>query len=246
MAKYRKKPIIVEAVQVNRKFFENALEFIGTNVGEYNTGEFAEDGCYIEIPTLEGIMTADEGDWIIKGVKGEFYPCKDEIFQKTYTATSTCAKCGKTKGAAEFYADKNRKNGCHTYCIECTKINTKKNYIASGGAERSKEQARRWREANPRQNKSNKLKSAFGIDINEYERILTEQSGCCAICQKEPSNGKYLCVDHNHKTNVVRGLLCHWCNKALGFLADDPARLIKAALYLKPDIFKATYELVEK
>lgn len=84
MAKYRKKPIVIEAVQVSRKYFSNALVFIGANVGQYNTGEFAEDGCYIEIPTLEGTMTADEGDWIIKGVKGEFYPCKPGIFEATY------------------------------------------------------------------------------------------------------------------------------------------------------------------
>lgn len=85
MAKYRKKPVVIDAVQVSRKFFEVALEFLGTiNVGEYNSGEFLEDGCYIEIPTLEGTMTANEGDWIIKGVKGEFYPCKPDIFEQTY------------------------------------------------------------------------------------------------------------------------------------------------------------------
>lgn len=85
MAKYRKKPVVVEAVQVSRKFFGNSLEFLGTtNVGEYNSGEFPEDGCYIEIPTLEGTMKACEGDWIIKGIKGEFYPCKPDIFEATY------------------------------------------------------------------------------------------------------------------------------------------------------------------
>ena len=86
MAKYRKKPVVIEAVQIGRRFFGNALEFIGDKAGEYNTGEFAEDGCYIDIPTLEGTMTANEGDWIIKGIKGEFYPIKDGIFKETYEA----------------------------------------------------------------------------------------------------------------------------------------------------------------
>ena len=85
MAKYRKRPVVIKAVQVNRKFFEIALEFLGTiNVGEHNSGEFPEDGCFIEIPTLEGTMTANENDWIIKGIKGELYPCKPDIFAETY------------------------------------------------------------------------------------------------------------------------------------------------------------------
>lgn len=57
MAKYRKKPVVVEAYQTDRK---------------------------IEIPTLEGIMTADIGDYIITGVHGEQYPCKPDIFEETY------------------------------------------------------------------------------------------------------------------------------------------------------------------
>lgn len=85
MPKFRKKPVVIEAVQLNRKFFEAALDFIPKeSVGKYNSGEFVEDYCYIELGTLEGKMTALEGDWIIKGVKGEYYPCKPDIFEATY------------------------------------------------------------------------------------------------------------------------------------------------------------------
>lgn len=79
--KYRKKPIIVEALQYTGTF-SNLLEIIewaGSVISPIwiNPGE-----CYIR--TLEGDMHVSEGDWIIKGVNGEFYPCKPDIFEKTY------------------------------------------------------------------------------------------------------------------------------------------------------------------
>ena len=88
MNKYRKKPIVIDAMQVSRKYFDLLLDFMGKENGEegngYGSGEFPEDTCYMEIDTLEGTMTANEGDYIIKGVKGEFYPCKEDIFNLTY------------------------------------------------------------------------------------------------------------------------------------------------------------------
>jgi len=77
--KFQKKPVVIEAVQY---------------LGERNAAEMLEhlEGCVgwlqhergICIPTLEGMMIASPGDWIIKGVKGEFYPCKPDIFEATY------------------------------------------------------------------------------------------------------------------------------------------------------------------
>ena len=55
---------------------------MGDNYGK--DWSYAGNGSAIEIPTLEGTMTATVGDWIIKGVAGEFYPCKPDIFEKTY------------------------------------------------------------------------------------------------------------------------------------------------------------------
>lgn len=93
--KFRKKPVVIEAVELTRRFSDLALNFVGRdNVSEFNLGEFEEDGCYINIKTLEGIMTAQEGDWIIKGVKGEFYPCKPDIFEATYELVEEGTKHG--------------------------------------------------------------------------------------------------------------------------------------------------------
>lgn len=84
--KYRKKPVVIEA----RQFIpgggvpDNALaDWCGGTF--FLTAPFgARHKPVIEIPTPEGVMTASAGDWIIKGVQGEFYPCKPDIFEATY------------------------------------------------------------------------------------------------------------------------------------------------------------------
>ena len=80
MKKYRKKPVVVEAAQLT---VENVLEVYNWISGVGCTlahGEITR----ITIKTLEGDKTAIPGDWIIKGVRGEFYPCKPDIFEMTY------------------------------------------------------------------------------------------------------------------------------------------------------------------
>lgn len=72
------------------------------------------------------------------------------------------------------------------------------------------------------------------MTVEQYEAALTQQGGTCAIC-KTVSNidGKNFCVDHDHTTGKVRGLLCHKCNAALGHFKDSTALLLKAADYLE-------------
>lgn len=102
MTKYRKKPVVIEAVQLNWKNWGAVCEFLGTIISEDNPGRSVDgfsDHCgemagpYIEltIPTLEGDHIARHGDWIIKGVKGEFYPCKPDIFAATYEPVEDAA-----------------------------------------------------------------------------------------------------------------------------------------------------------
>lgn len=77
MKKYRKKPVIIEAVQFTGNNVDEILEFAKNSFNNPSTNEMM-------IPTLEGNMIASIGDYIIKGVNGEFYPCKPDIFDKTY------------------------------------------------------------------------------------------------------------------------------------------------------------------
>ena len=76
MKQYRKKPIIIEAAQYTR----NGLK--AEKDAEWCGGQQKDEGLLIG--TLEGWLLADYGDWIIKGIKGEFYPCKPDIFEATY------------------------------------------------------------------------------------------------------------------------------------------------------------------
>jgi hypothetical protein len=87
---FRKKPVVIEAVQWNSKSknFDEVMNFMQNFYGNKLNYENAEELAYqtkqLQIQTLEGIMVASDGDWIIKGVNGEFYPCKPDIFEKTY------------------------------------------------------------------------------------------------------------------------------------------------------------------
>lgn len=82
MKKYRKKPVVVDAVQFTD---ENSFYLIVEWIGEENLADgTSPDEETIEIITLEGNHIARIGDWIIRGIKGEFYPCKPDIFEATY------------------------------------------------------------------------------------------------------------------------------------------------------------------
>lgn len=80
--KYRKKPIEIDAIQYTGNNLSEIENFVETNLLHYNTQE--ENNYQLGIPTLEGIMKASIGDYIIRGAKGEFYPCKPDIFKITY------------------------------------------------------------------------------------------------------------------------------------------------------------------
>lgn len=75
--KYRKKPVVISAVLFSGLNHDEVADFVGGGV------EVGGSSTLI-IPTLEGKMTASQGDYVIRGVKGEFYPCKPDIFEATY------------------------------------------------------------------------------------------------------------------------------------------------------------------
>ena len=82
MAKFRKKPVVIEAWLVPLRGEDPSEEIIDLVQAQGWIGD--DEGIFIT--TLEGVMTASAGDWIIKGVAGEYYPCKPDIFGKTYEA----------------------------------------------------------------------------------------------------------------------------------------------------------------
>jgi hypothetical protein len=120
-----------------------------------------------------------------------------------------CKKCNKLKDLSCFYSHPHTKDGSRNSCKECD-ILYKKNI-----------------------GRNKQLKKRYGIDVVVYEKIFTDQEGRCAICnKKQPANKPLLHVDHCHKTNKVRGLLCYNCNMGIGRFKDDIDILKSAISYL--------------
>lgn len=135
----------------------------------------------------------------------------------------------------------------HAFCKPCLKAYQHEHYLSN--KEKYVAKAKRWRENNrDRHNETTRqyhatphgiakrhqynLRHEYGLTLEEYDQLEIEQGGCCAICG---TPGK-LHVDHDHKTQRVRGLLCGKCNRAIGLMNDDPDRLRAAATYLAPTL----------
>lgn len=120
-----------------------------------------------------------------------------------------CGTCRKVKHHTEFYWDSIR-NCPYRRCKDCS---------------RSYDHSRRINRL-----RYDHLQKRYGLMAGEYERLYNLQKGCCKICN---SHFETLNVDHNHMTGQVRGLLCEFCNKAIGLLRDNPLICDSAAIYLR-------------
>lgn len=129
-----------------------------------------------------------------------------------------CKDCQIEKPLSDFYKNNQTKDGLTYYCRPCQTIRSKK----------SENYEKNVRKAN--------LKKKYGITLEDYDSLLKRQKGVCDICklpEPESSRFNYLCVDHDHNTGVVRGLLCYNCNTALGKFMDSPDNLRGAIFYLE-------------
>lgn len=95
---------------------------------------------------------------------------------------------------------------------------------------KQRERYDKWRKNDPRGVTRISIGRLYGLTLDDWDRMVIEQLGCCAICGDAPLE---LHVDHCHETGIVRGLLCVSCNNGLGRFADDPARLRAAAEYIE-------------
>lgn len=89
MAKYRKKPVVIEAVQVTKDYLKSkpTVERFETLDGTSFAITYTEDAALIQ--TMEGTMAAELGDWILTGIQNEMYPCKDDIFKASFDLVET-------------------------------------------------------------------------------------------------------------------------------------------------------------
>lgn len=84
--KYQKKPVVVDAILFTRNSFDDVVKFTSGTAHSFRIERRPDGKCTCVIPTLEGEHIATEGDYIIRGVKGEYYPCKPDIFHQTYSS----------------------------------------------------------------------------------------------------------------------------------------------------------------
>lgn len=90
---------------------------------------------------------------------------------------------------------------------------------------------RTWRKRHSRQVKANRLKHEYGLTMREFSLLRKAQENCCAVCRK--TFRKTPCIDHDHETGRVRGLLCNTCNTGIGMLKDSVIVVESAARYLR-------------
>lgn len=113
----------------------------------------------------------------------------------------------------------------------------KKNLMKPKSVSYKGEDSNNWKGGVVKMHKRNWLKQTYGLTIEDFDKIFISQDGRCAICgayQIENAKGyEMLCVDHNHSTGTVRGLLCRKCNAGIGQLKDNIHLLENAISYLK-------------
>lgn len=139
--------------------------------------------------------------------------------------TKLCRQCNTVKPISSFGTQRGKPRH---HCKECKNKESREWY------EKNKDRKRELSKQYKHIKKNQDLQKAYGITLDEYNRMLAEQSNCCKICNTHQDKLKrILCVDHNHVTGKVRGLLCDNCNRSLGLLKDNLTVLRNAVKYLE-------------
>jgi hypothetical protein len=124
-----------------------------------------------------------------------------------------CPECDPVKPVNEFPRNRSRSDGIGTYCKLCHNRITRENKEKNGGA------------------RNYHLRRRYGITAEHFDQMFAEQGGVCAICRVAPAEH----VDHDHVTELVRGLLCFNCNGALGQFRDRTDLMLLAVAHLRRD-----------
>jgi len=160
----------------------------------------------------------------------------------------TCSRCQEEKQISEFHKDRQRKDGLYPWCKFC--VNKQSSNWARKNKEKKAASCKLWKRNNRERlafwhkgyqadnkdriaeyDRQYRLKRKYNLTLEEYNQILSEQDGVCAICKVEGT--PHLSVDHDHETGKIRGLLCKKCNLGLGYFNDSANLTQKATDYLK-------------
>jgi hypothetical protein len=157
--------------------------------------------------------------------------------------TKVCRRCEQSLSLDCFYNSPRNRYGKKTICKQCSHKENREYLKNTPG--KMLQYARKWKKENRDQyngiqrawRSENQLKvkrsnlRVYGLSLEDFDRMVSEQEGKCAICKKIPK--KILCVDHCHDSGIVRSLLCNQCNAALGFLHEDPTIIESLLSYVK-------------
>lgn len=173
-----------------------------------------------------------------------------------------CSQCGEAKPVSDFGPLAHCKDGLRPSCKPCARKQQRAYRLRRLGEERDcsdcgvrfvvtntvsycqpcvnrrdRERRQRFWAENPEaahlRKKDRHLRHQYGITLVDYDAMLAEQGGGCAVCGVPSSGDRKLSVDHCHTSGRVRGLLCSRCNYALGLLDDRPELMRQAATYLE-------------
>lgn len=144
----------------------------------------------------------------------------DLILQGIPWDGKVCGKCGQIRPYTDFPKRK-RRGGHDNYCRQCKGINK----------QAWDKENREWKKQYARM----RTLQHYGLTVDMYDQMYEQQGGQCAICgqQEKDNNRERLCVDHNHQTGQVRGLLCVACNSYIGHINENIETLQVAMDYIK-------------
>lgn len=148
-------------------------------------------------------------------------------------SSKRCSCCGEVKPTTEFTKKKHGKWGFESGCKECNNKRSKKYRIDN-------------QEKYKRMNRNRMLKYRYGLTLEDLEKMLRDQDNKCVICGREiflhgtsVDKNKIAHVDHDHKTDKVRGLLCKTCNTGLGGFMDNTEYLLSVISYLNKNTWQS-------
>ncbi len=134
----------------------------------------------------------------------------------TVPLSKKCKTCHLEKMANHFWTDLTQEDGLARHCADCRTEEGRKSYTKHRAERLSHSRAKR-----------------YGLTNEQLERMMMAQGRLCGICGKELTHSRSWCVDHDHKSGTVRGLLCNSCNTAIALMRDSVETLAAAIRYIQ-------------
>lgn len=158
-----------------------------------------------------------------------------------------CRTCGERKDEFQFGRDKRSPDGLAWRCKECankahrhwTELN--RDHVRDAGRVTMRNLRKRDPEKFRQQLRESRFRKKYGLSCEEVDAMFADANGICRICEREMKKGvgnhiapgEVACVDHDHDTGAIRGMICSMCNNGLGLFRDNPQILESAAKYLR-------------